>query len=235
MKTILPLATISYNTKEFLEIKLNELVKGKKVQFWCFIRHQAEEDEKKDHFHVFIEPCNKIETADLPSMFVELDRNSDKPLKTLVWKKSDFPNWLWYGLHDKHYLASKGESRKYHYSINDLVTNDQDELDQRIIDTPKPFSDLQKIDDYLNQGFSDMEILRALHVPVFRMQYTARAIEMLRHERVCRGEYSNHEIMASQLEEIKLAMYDTHSSKEEVCKRVRKILNVKDEDDDLPF
>ena len=193
MKTILPLATISYNTKEFLEIKLNELVKAKKVQFWCFIRHKAEEDELKDHFHVFIEPCNKIETADLPSMFIERDSTSTKPLKTLVWKKSDFTNWLWYSLHDKNYLLSKGESRKYQYAVTDLVANDEDELNQRVIESPKPFSDLQKIDKYLNEGLDDMQIMRMLNVPLFRFQYTARAIEMLRHERTYRGYHDDHE------------------------------------------
>lgn len=126
-------------------------------------------------------------------MFIERDSKSTKPLKTLVWKKSDFTNWLWYSLHDINYLLSKGESRKYQYSVTDIVANDEDELSQRIIESPKPYSDLQKIDKYLNEGLDDMQILRMLNVPLFRFQYTARAIEMLRRERTYRGYYDNHE------------------------------------------
>lgn len=47
MRTSKPIATISYNSADFLKLRLNDLIKSKKICDWMFIQHTAEADEKK--------------------------------------------------------------------------------------------------------------------------------------------------------------------------------------------
>ena len=49
MKTTKPISTISYNTPEFLENKLNELLANGLISFFAYILHEPEEDETKRH------------------------------------------------------------------------------------------------------------------------------------------------------------------------------------------
>ena len=69
MRTSKPIATIAYNTVDFLEQKLAELLRNHKIQDYFFIYHIAEEDEKKDHIHLYIEPNTRIDTMDLQEFF----------------------------------------------------------------------------------------------------------------------------------------------------------------------
>ena len=62
MRTKGLVSTISYNTPEFLELKLQELYKKHTISDYMFIQHIAEEDEKKDHIHLLIEPNTLIDT-----------------------------------------------------------------------------------------------------------------------------------------------------------------------------
>ena len=54
MRTSKTISTISYNTKDFLEFKLMELMDSGDISDWFFIQHFAEEDEKKDHIHLWV-------------------------------------------------------------------------------------------------------------------------------------------------------------------------------------
>ena len=67
MRTTKPIATISFNTPEYLKLKLDELTKAKKIAFWAYIVHQPEDDEagNKVHMHVYIEPSAMVQTEDL--------------------------------------------------------------------------------------------------------------------------------------------------------------------------
>lgn len=197
MKTTKPLATISYNTEPFLALKLDELLKARKIQFYAFIKHQPEEDEKKAHFHVYVEPSSKIDTNDLKDAFIEKDPNgSDKPLKTLNWGKSDFKNWFWYSMHDKRYLASKFESRKYSYHVEDFISSDDDELLCMVRDNPCPLSEMARVSELIEKGLSDEDILLTLNVPVFRITYYVQGFAKLRQalvNKTSRGSRVNHE------------------------------------------
>ena len=44
MKTSKPFSTISYNTADFLSVKLNDLVNRRKIAFWAYVEHLPEED-----------------------------------------------------------------------------------------------------------------------------------------------------------------------------------------------
>lgn len=131
MRTTKPITTISFNTPEFLELKLNELVKNKVLSFWAFIRHNPEEDEggKKHHQHVYVVPSKMLQTDDLRDELKEFDpHNLKKPLGCLLWNTSKFDEWYLYALHDKRYLASKGQARKFEYLPEDFKTSDSDDL-----------------------------------------------------------------------------------------------------------
>ena len=129
MRTSKPFSTISYNTTDFLRLKLDELVTRRKIDFYAFVEHYPEEDEKKRHKHLLILPNGKIDTDQVFEYLVELDpQKPDKPLRCMPPKSSKFDDWYLYAMHDTAYLASKGQSRKYHYNQSDIVCSDDDYL-----------------------------------------------------------------------------------------------------------
>lgn len=92
-----------------------------------FINHFAEEDEKKNHIHLWIKPNTLLDTMDLQKHFTEYDpKNPTKPLKCIDFRVSQVDDWILYNQHYAPYLASKQESREYHYSHDDFVYNDED-------------------------------------------------------------------------------------------------------------
>lgn len=131
MRTSKPIASISYNSPEFLKYKLNELIKAKKISDWMFIFHTAEEDEKKDHIHLWIKPNTLIDTMDLQEFFMEIDiKNPTKPLKCIDFQSSKTDDWILYCEHFLPYLATKNESREFCYTKDDFVFYDEDNFDE---------------------------------------------------------------------------------------------------------
>lgn len=129
MKTRMPFSTISFNTPEFLEQKLSELRNAGKLSEWFFITHKPEDDESggKEHSHVFFIPSKSIQTDDVRNELKEYDpTNPTKPRGTLLMRQSKFGSWYLYSIHDPEYLASKCETRRYHYRFEDFVTSDPD-------------------------------------------------------------------------------------------------------------
>lgn len=130
MRTSKPISTISYNSQEFLIHQLNELMKNHKICDWMFINHFAEADEKKNHIHLWLKPNTLLDTMDLQQFFTELDpKNPMKPLKCIDFRTSQTDDWVLYNMHHEPYLASKGESREYHYIKDDFVYADEDTFD----------------------------------------------------------------------------------------------------------
>lgn len=179
MKTSKPFSTISYNSPEFLSVKLDDLVKRRKISFWAYVHHLPEDDEKKPHKHLLIVPNGQINTDEvLLDYLIELDpKKPDKPLACVGVKSSKFYDWYMYSIHDKDYLASKGQSRKYHYTRDDVVCSDTDILNEEI--HQMDMSKLSKV-KALNQAISDgvpfEELLARGQIPVqqvyaFRQTY----------------------------------------------------------------
>lgn len=174
MRTTKPISTISFNSKEHLTMKLKELTKAKIIAFWAFIEHQPEDDEggKKVHYHVYIEPAKMCQTEDLREEFREYDhQNPEKPRGCLVFNSSDFPNWYLYVLHDKRYLASKGQSRKYHYKHEQMISSDADDLTYKVrtinLLELSPYEDMLqaimqgiKWDEYVARGTVPIQMFR---------------------------------------------------------------------------
>lgn len=179
MRTTKPISSISWNSMQYLIDRLEELRTAHLVAFWVLIQHHAEEDEKKEHIHFYLEPNRSIDTEQLRGNFIEIVPNG-KPLGVNKFQKSDFKNWLWYSIHDKAYLFSKGETRKYHYSISDLISSNDEDLCQRIQENPRPESEYSKVEKLIKNGFTDEAIAQQMNVPLFRLEYFCRAVQKLR-------------------------------------------------------
>lgn len=128
MLTSTILSNISYNTDIFLEKQLNELLKGHQISFWCYIKHQPEDQELKEHKHLLIIPDTRIDTVALDDHFLEPDPNNDLPLKCMLWTKTKcIYDWFLYGVHDSVYCKLKyAEDKKIHYTVKDFVFSNLD-------------------------------------------------------------------------------------------------------------
>lgn len=124
MKTRCAISTISYNSKEFLINVLNDLYNRMVISRWYFMYHFKEEDESKDHIHLWIMPNGTLNTMVLDKEFFEYDGIHEKPLRCRDWHSSDLDNWILYTMHHKEYLwIEKHQTRKYHYSYDDFIVS----------------------------------------------------------------------------------------------------------------
>lgn len=126
MRTTKPFSTISFNTQEYLINRLNDLLQDGAISLYAVMKHYAEEDERKDHYHVFIVPIGMFNTDKLHDLLIEPVLDNDKPLGCIDIKPSKFVDWYLYALHDKDYLAMKGQTRKYHYTEDEFIVSDID-------------------------------------------------------------------------------------------------------------
>lgn len=168
MRTSKPFATISYNSKTFLTEKLNELVDNSVIDFYVFIEHTAEEDELKNHIHLYIMPSSVVDTKVIKDYLQEPDKkHPDKPLGCTIFCSSKFDDWYLYACHDKQYLLSKAQKRKYTYHRSLFVTSDNDYLDERVrtIDRSK-FVGMERLVQAVESGISFPEMVRLGQVPI---------------------------------------------------------------------
>lgn len=183
MRTTKPIATISFNTADYLRLKLEELRKAKLISVWHFIEHLPEDDEggNKKHIHLYIVPSKLIQTDDLVEHFLEYDpAKPDKPRKCLLFRTSKFGDWYMYAIHDKAYLAAKGQSRRYHYGYDDIVTSDDDELYRSVREIDlSHLTPLRELMQAVEDGLSFSEYLKQGRVPITQIYAYQRAFELL--------------------------------------------------------
>lgn len=180
MKTTRPQSTISYNSKGFLIGVLDNLVKQGIIQFYAFIEHLAEEDENKNHIHLYFEPAKTIDTAWLSKQFLEPDaEHPQQPLKCMPFSPSKWVDWYWYGLHDKAYLMSKQMTRKYHYDPSEMLTSDIDYLMEKVRQNPNPMTRIAKTMELLQQGFNPLEIAMMSNTPIHMLNYYMNGVAMI--------------------------------------------------------
>lgn len=131
MRTKRLISTIGYNTRGFLAATLQRLVDGGLLEWAHYIHHKAEEDEKRDHWHIVLQPARALETSALMREFQEVDQKnpSGPPLGVLPFRYSKrLDDWLLYGIHNSAYLAAGGQTRKYHYTREDVLSTCPDLL-----------------------------------------------------------------------------------------------------------
>lgn len=197
MRTAKSISTISFNTPDFLKLKLRELTSAGRISFWSFIVHNPEDDEggKKEHIHLFIEPSKMLQTDDLKQDFAEFDFDKpDKPKTCISFVSSKFNHWYLYSLHDRRYLASKGQSRKFHYVIDDFVSSSYDELLYRVrsIDllSLSPYAD---IEDAIDHGLTFQEYFARGTIPIQQIKLYEIAWNLMQSDLLNRNGRKGHE------------------------------------------
>lgn len=127
MNTSREISTISYCSKDFLLDRLQQLVNNHQIQDYMMIYHDPEEDELKGHWHLWLFPNKRIDTMNIQEFLTEFNpKDPSKPFKCIPFRYSSVDDWIPYSLHDKAYLAIKGESRIYHYRKDDMIVYDPD-------------------------------------------------------------------------------------------------------------
>lgn len=127
------MGTISYNTKAFLDKKLNDLLSANVIDDYRYIKHQGE-DGDKDHFHVWVMPNGQRDFGDIRDVFNEIDVTQDKPLRCMPFRHSEPLHWIMYALHDPIYLANHESDNdgdgKIPYALQDIETPYPEQLER---------------------------------------------------------------------------------------------------------
>ncbi len=167
MRTSKPFSTISYNSPDYLKAKLDELIESRKIEFYAFIEHIPEDDETKFHKHLLIIPNGTINTDQIQDHLTELDpEKPDKPLGCIMCRPSKFGDWYLYVLHDKGYLAQKGQTREYHYTPDEITVSDKDYFNELIhtIDY-SPYTRFTQIRQFAEDGVAFSELVHMGLIP----------------------------------------------------------------------
>ncbi len=194
MKTSKPFSTISYNTIDYLRIKLDDLVKRQVLSFYCFVKHYAEEDETKDHIHLLCIPNGTYQTDPLRDYLLEANPNDfEKPFGIMPCQSSKFDDWYLYACHDSAYLMSKNQARKHHYTIDDFVSSNPDYLLELVhtIDRSK-YAKTKDFIDAINSGKSFSELLNKGYIPVSQFNQWLNTYNYLKEFGVFRSDRVSH-------------------------------------------
>ncbi len=204
------ISTISYNTDDFLIFKLNDMIKNHCIEFWAFINHIPEEDEMKQHKHLFIIPSGTVDTFALSDVLEEIDftNPSMSPLGTIFWKHSKFVDWYLYSLHDVDYLASKGESRKYHYDKSEFFVSESDYFNELIHSCDfSQYTKHKKLREAVQSDVSFRDLFANGFIPVQQIGQYSLAYNLLKYgdmyyDKTDRNGRSGHEIPVNTVVEV---------------------------------
>lgn len=167
MRTSKLFSTISYNSNEFLEKKIDEFIAAGILDFACYIEHQPEEDEKKCHKHVLFFPSTIIDTNIFLKEFAEVDSCNSKPLGCTIAVSSKFDDWYLYAVHDKAYLAKKGQSRKYHYTFSQVRNTNEEHFRELVNSIDRSaFIGTERVINAVKAGMDFSELVVNGAVPV---------------------------------------------------------------------
>lgn len=195
MNTRKCISTISYNTLPYLEKVLADLIHDELISSYMFIQHKKEEDELKDHIHLFLVPNKQLNTLTLRKRFIEIDLNCpDRPLGVIDFKPSNSDDWILYCLHYSPYLESKCESRIYEYRKEDIHYSDyyifEDDYYHafRCSDWIKQYNVIKNIDC----GLDPYELITKGIVPI-SLSSSLIAFDNLKIKHTVRNGRANHE------------------------------------------
>ncbi len=194
MKTRKPFATISYNTPLFLDRILHDMLEKGIIEFYAFIEHLPEDDETKKHIHLYVEPNGEINTLSFCDKLKQPDVNNpdSPPLGCIRCVSSRFSDWYMYSLHDVDYLATKLETRKYHYSNEDFWLSNTDVFKELIhtSDLTK-YKAFKKFRECVESGQSFRDLFSNGFIPVQQINQYERAYYLLRGESMPVRTYRN--------------------------------------------
>lgn len=196
MRTTKPISTISFNSYEFLKNTLDNEVKNHHITWYAFVRHLPEEDEKREHFHVYIIPNRIIDTGVYQDLFNEYFENGialEKPRKCLIFVQSKFYDWYMYNTHNITYLMKTFQARKYQYDKREFVTSDADYFDQLTKDCGIEEDAIYKtMKIYIAQNYSWGQFISDYSVPIGKLVAMEHAWNALAND-TYRNNRKNHE------------------------------------------
>lgn len=129
MATSKPVSTISYNTVDFLKEKLDDMLSCEILQFYAFIVHKPDTDDKKEHIHLRLVLNKRVDLVKLQKEFVQPVADNDKPLKCMLFRPASESDWILYCEHNELYLQCKNLQRNIEYTYNDFIVSEQDEFE----------------------------------------------------------------------------------------------------------
>ncbi|MBQ8429146.1 MAG: hypothetical protein IJX30_03510 [Clostridia bacterium] len=150
-----------------MENKISEFISAGVIDFACYIEHMPEDDEKKAHKHVLFFPSGIVDTNIFFKEFAEKDPTNAKPLGCTIAVSSKFDDWYLYAVHDKRYLASKGQARKHHYTYSQIRNTDEDFFREMVnnIDRSK-FIGSERVINAVKDGMPFEELVLLGAVPI---------------------------------------------------------------------
>lgn len=130
MQTTKLISTISFNSPEFLQGKLCDLVSQGVIEYAHWIFHEPEEDELKAHAHIVLKPNRRLDTSALANEFKESVPGEKLSRGILPFKPSKMRDWVLYAVHDLAYLLTKNQTRKLHYDKAAILSTEPDLLEE---------------------------------------------------------------------------------------------------------
>lgn len=195
MKTSTPFSTISYNSADFLQVKLDDLVSRRVLAFYAFVYHYREEDERKDHIHLICFPNGQYQTDSLATYLQEPDPSNPlgKPLGIMPCKSSKWADWYLYCSHDVAYLATKMQTRKYHYVEADFRTSEPDYLHELIhtIDRSK-YVKTQDFVKAVGEGRTLFDMVTSGQIPAPQFLQWSKMYDFIKENTVYRDDRESH-------------------------------------------
>lgn len=252
MRTSRPFSTIWWGSEKFLKMALSQMEHDNKLMFWSFVYHHAEEDEKKDHYHVYMVPDGQVDTSYVTDCLTEYDVDNLKPIKPAAFQSSKFGDWFLYSSHNVTYLLSKGQTRKYHYSLDDFVSSNDDYLLELVhtIDMSK-INRIDVVKRAAEEGVAFASLVRDGQIPVqqigqYQTAYNLIQSTMFGVSQTIRGAYRNHEEVIAEAQKNgstasetspkrDLVIPKTYKTEEEFEADAVSLLDTAKDDDDLPF
>lgn len=139
-------------------------------------------------------PNGRIRTEYLHDELTEYDMNNVKPIKPLPFNCSKFDDWYLYCTHNIAYLASKGQSRKYHYAKDEFLTSDEDYLNEMVhtIDMSK-INRTEVLSRAVENGIPFTELVTTGQIPVPLVNQYMKVYEMMAGNITFRADKKGHE------------------------------------------
>lgn len=167
MNTTKPITTISYNSVEYLETRLVDLVKAGMIDRYYFIPHKGEGGDK-DHIHMLIIPAKSLDAIWLQKQFNEPDPNNAKPLGVRPFDKcKSEDDFFAYSVHDPVYIELKGETKEFTYKPSDFHSNDEyaeERVKEAVAECTKGFYPLKALTNMMLAGTRVIDLAKGGHI-----------------------------------------------------------------------
>lgn len=172
MRTRRLISTVSFNSPAFLKMTCERLRASGVIELAYWVVHLPEDDEKKEHIHVCMLPARALDTMELEKQFRELVPGESEPRGVLPFRVSKFADWFLYCCHNAGYLASKGQSRRWSYSLNDFGATCKERLleDVKMIDE-RPFKVWSLVSAAVANGQSWEDLMASGGIPPHNWLY----------------------------------------------------------------